>query len=322
MSPSKEQLLEELQSALSRGELTPDELKKLTQKKSFDPSSKPNFIKLGYYLGGLIIFLGLFFLINDFWFRFNNTTHILIAAGVPLMSYVCASLLMDDNQWSVAATPFFLLFSLLLPIAFYISFTETHYYIPGWFCEILLMLCTISAVWAFLLYRRLLLLVFSFIYGSLCYLALLAHWLYLIPDDWKTRYGLIGIFFMGAFYSFICYPCWIQHRPWFAKILLYFGFYTMLSAALALKSQWVHGHGVWEIIAAAVIFFDFYCAVKWRETFLLFLGALYLIFDINMITSDYFSGSLGWIASLLIGGGSLIAAANLSLFLYNRHFKR
>ncbi len=312
---NKKKLLSEIQQALASGAISIEDLEKLSATQATPSKQTSLFIMLFYYLGAAIIFLGLLIFISERWSGMSSLTRLCIANGVPFIAYFSAIILVDDPKWSMLSVPFFVLFVLFLPFAFYTSFVEAYYRVV-WMEQIIFGLCFLACWWVFLLYRQNLLLSFTFFYGTLLFCSIIAHSVYSVPLPWKEQYALGSLFLLSGCYTILGRSFWITTRTRFAKTLGRLGFLGMLITAIFLKYDALPIHQLWEAVLLVTIAADFYLAVRSRDAFLMILGALFLSIDIICITNQYFVRNIGWPLSLLFMGMSLIIIASVSWYLY------
>ena len=169
MRHNKSALLTIVAEAVDSGEISAHDLLNIieAQKK---PAQSTSVNKLLYYLGGIIILLGLSILVGNYWTGFTTTVHLFIAVGVPLVAYGVGIVLAEEPRFYLVATPFFLLFTVLLPFAFAVGFYEAHALSLSFNASYLMGLSFLACLWAFRCYSRTELLVFVIFFPniSLC----------------------------------------------------------------------------------------------------------------------------------------------------------
>lgn len=317
MRHNKSALLSIIREALNSGEISEQDLASVVkyQQKSNEHSSVLS--QFLYYLGGIIILVGLLILIHNFWATFNATNRILIAAGAPLVAYLAAIILAEDYRLSTVATPFFLLFSLLVPIAFSVSFYEAGAIFQSFNTSILSAFSLVACFWAFRCYRRTDLLVFVIFYASVFYFSLLKYWSALENSSWSEEYHLLAGFFLALVYLFILRPAWMS-RPGLAKALLRIGMLMIFFVLLLLREPQMHWHVLWDLFMPICLFLNFMLSFRLQDKILMVLGWLVFVLYVFAFTSDYFAHSLGWPFSLVIMGLLVVA---LTFFLKMKRSK-
>src|SRR3989304_9320318 len=112
----KQQLIEEIKNAISKGELNKSEvIQALSVGNASDDTAKDSVIKrmnlseIFYYIGGIIVLIGLIVLVYQNWDNFAYAMRVFITFGVGLAFFISATLLIKiDNLRKLGVIFYFL----------------------------------------------------------------------------------------------------------------------------------------------------------------------------------------------------------------------
>src|SRR3989339_191243 len=179
------------------------------------------FTEILYYIGGLIIFIGITVLIVQNWEMLNSITRILVTLGVGIAAYVMGVLYMQRKITQNLTTAFFFLSTILLPTGLFITFHEAGFDVETAGTNVVIsgiLLGTYLASYS--LYKRNFFLLFTIIYATWLFFAftsllfggnpILVVWKFLFPGIdlaviflgvvFKTRAFLVfGAMFLMAY---------------------------------------------------------------------------------------------------------------------------
>lgn len=304
-------LLRIVEDALASGEISRGELENILAQQQGVAPKKAALNQVFYYLGGIIVLLGLFLLVSNYWAMFSSTMRIFITAGSTVVAYFAAIVLAEDECGVAVATPFFLIFALLVPIAVSVGFYELGAIPIGFNDTYLAGFSLVACAWAFYCYRRTVLLPFVVLYGSLYYLSLLKYSAYLDQSAYSHEYHLIAYLLLGILFTKTLYQKFLLSRPGFAKAMSRIGMSIVLIALLMLCSKGMLWSVFWKIAMLGVLVLNFSLALHRQDYYLRVFGFFIFILYVVQFTQEYFSSSLGWILSLIIAGLCIIAGAFL-----------
>lgn len=272
-------------------------------------TSAPMLAEVLYYIGGIIIFIGIGVLVVQHWVDLNSFTRILVTLGTGLASYVTGVLFLQQEQSKKLSTPFFFLATILLPTGLFITFYEggtaldtaaTNSLISG------LLLATYLA--SYLVFKRNFFLLFSIIYGTWLFFAITSLLFGGNPIliAWKFyayRVLVAGLTLVLLGHSFRQ----AEHRRDLTGLLYGAGIFAFLGAALSLGGWEPDQSMIWELIFPGLDLCVIFLGVALKSRIFLIIGALYLMAYILKITSEYFTEGFGWPLSLVLCGLAFIA---------------
>lgn len=316
-------LLNEVKKAAKAGQLTKQELLTAFESGKDDLGrSSRDLSKVLYYIGGLIVVLGIAFLIFQNWDALNDASRILTTLGTGIVAYLIGLFVDRNPQARHFAMPFYLIALLVIPIGLHVTLeiAEIDVDTAGWQSVISTFLLFFALMSALFL-KHWMFKVFSVIYGTWLFFAFAEflmgdHQLLDEPDFFAYRFLVTGLsYFLFGYYLDR------QKRETFVGALYGFGLLLFLVGGLVLGG-WQPDHNLfWEIvypgIALAVVFLSVYL----RNRIVLVMGALFLVIYIFKITEEHFREGLGWPLALIMMGLALITIGYIAVTINQRYLK-
>jgi hypothetical protein len=304
MKHNKSALLSIIRDAVSSGEISRSDLEFIIQSQKTSTHQPSSMLQLVYYLGGIIVLIGLLLLLTNQWSAFGSGTRVAIAGGAILLSYYAAVLFIQDVRWNALAKPFFLIFAILLPVALAVVLFEGKAIAQSLNESYIFGLSLIACGWAFYCYRRTEILVFVVLYASLYYFSLLQY-----CHECSRQTHLLTIMALGFVYTYNLFKLWQNTRPGLAKAMSRIGLLLVFFALFGLREKTMPWHFSWDVVLILFLWGSFSFAFHRQDIFLKILGFLAFILYIFCFTSDYLSHSLGWPLSLIITGLVIIGVS-------------
>ncbi len=257
-----------------------------------------------YVIGGSIVLLGVVLLVAQNWDVLNTVTRVVATLGSGIAAYVVGVLFSRETRTDRAGHAFFLLSALLMPTGLAVTFREAGFSVGTAGMQSLMAMLLLAAYGASrLVFRRSLFTLFSVIFGTWLFYSL-ATWLF---QNAASFYDTL------RFYEYLTLLAGVSHillgyaflrtsdRP-LVGFLYGAGLVGFLSSALGLGG-WVPNQNVfWEVVFPGLALGAVFLSVVIRSRIFLTFGSLFLMAYIVKITSEYFSGSLGWPFALVIAG--------------------
>ncbi len=277
-----------------------------------------------YYIGGIIVFLGVVVLVGQHWTDLNSFTRILVTLGTGLASYVTGVLFLQQEHSKKLSTPFFFLATILLPAGLFVAFYEGGYTLDTAATNSLisgLLLATYLA--SYLAFKRNFFLLFSVIYGT---------WLFFAITS--LLFGGNPILIAWKFYAYRVLATGLtlvllghsfrqdEHRRELTGLLYGVGTFAFLGAALSLGGWEPNQSMIWELIFPGLDLCVIFLGVAIRSRTFLVIGALYLMAYILKITSEYFTEGFGWPLSLVLCGLAFIAVGYYTYHLNQKYLSK
>lgn len=273
--------------------------------------------------GGLIVLLGVVFLIQQNWSVFPSLVRILVTLGAAVLLYGAGAVLTTSGQARGASTAFLLLSTFLAPAGLAVTLHEAN--VEWWRAgpQVLQSVFFFAVFLAsrFALRRRFYTF-FAIFFATYAYYALITWFL---PEKamLTLRIDLIyeyATLLLGLGYVLLGAALARTTERSYADLLYFFGLLAFFSAAFALAGVHLQSptNIVWEILLPGLAAAAIVLGIPLQTRSFLFVGVLALAGDVVKITSVYFPDTLGWPVALIIAGFSLIGIGYLALALNRR----
>lgn len=276
-----------------------------------------------YYVGGLIVFLGIAILIFQHWETLGVPTRILSTLGSGIVAYWVGLLFSRSEKTTNVAVAFFLISALVLPIGLAVTFYSANVDISsmGFQVELSAILLGVYLL-SRLIFRQTVFTLFSIVYGTWLYYALTN---FLISGPALGDWQFVAYRTLLAGLVYILFGYWFDQHQDSESVLsgfLYgFGILGFLGAAMALGGWFPAQNISWEIIFPGLALATVFLSVQLKSRSFLIFGTLFLMGYILKITAEYFTEGLGWSLSLVVAGLALIAVGYLSFRLNQKYLK-
>jgi hypothetical protein len=307
----KEDALHDIVSLAKHNNISLDEIKHALDAAT-ELASKPSpgvLSKLFGYIGGIFVFAGIGVFINMYWGDFDSAARVIVTLGVGLVAFIMGLVCLYDNRYEKAATPLFLMSSVLQPTGIMVML---HEYSAGGdarhgvlFMSAYMLIQQGATFWA----KRRTVLAFSAILFGTIFIAQLFDIM-----DWREKY--IGIV-VGA--SLMCIAYALQR----SRHMAISPFWYFVGAFILLWSVFeAFENTPFELLylglSALLIFLSTYV----RSRTLLLVGTLSMLVYIGYFTAKHFVNALGWPIALVLIGVALIALSSLAVRLNNKYIKQ
>ena len=225
---NKSELLIQIHSLASAGKISRDELLNAFDEGAGKADNKTQSTTLSryssilYYIGGGIIAMGLVFFIGQLWSEFNTFMRIFITLGVGIATYIMGVLFNQEHRLGSAGPAFFMISALLIPTGILISFDEFNFRLGEERIQnIISGLLFATYLVSYFVFKRFVLLAFSFLFGTWFYFAIAGSILNdanLLPD-WRFGHYLFTA--LGLSYLFIGHAFQQTDKDTLVKILYF-----------------------------------------------------------------------------------------------------
>lgn len=308
---NKEDALHDIVSLAKHNQITLEEIAdalKSASTQAVKPSSSV-LSKLFGYIGGIFVFAGIGVFMSMYWDDFGSAARVIVTLGVGLVAFIMGLVCLYDKRYEKAATPLFLIASILQPTGILVMLQE---YSSGGdarhgliYMSAYMLIQQGATFWA----KRLSVLAFSAIlFGCI----LLAN----LFDVWNWDGELIGMV-IGV--SLICVAYALQQSKHMAIAPFWYfvgGVILMWSVFEAVENTPL------ELLYLGLSALMIFLSTHVRSRALLGVGTLAMLIYIGYYTAKHFANTLGWPIALVVIGVALIALSSLAVRLNNKYIKQ
>jgi hypothetical protein len=307
----KEDALQDIILLAKHNNITFDEIKRALETAPVLASKPPASVlsKLFAYIGGIFVFAGIGVFISMYWDDFDSAARVIVTLGVGIVAFIMGVVCLTDKRYEKAATPLFLIASLMQPTGILVMLQE---YSSGgdarhglMFMSAYMLIQQAATFWA---KRRSVLAFSAILFGCIFFANLF--------DIWDMNEKLIGSV-VGI--SILCIAYALQQ----SRHLAIAPFWYFIGAILLMWSVFDAVQNTpYELIylglSALLIFLSTYV----RSRTLLLVGTLAMLAYIGYYTAKHFANTLGWPVALVMIGIALIALSSLAVRLNNKYIKQ
>ena len=328
----KQNLIQEIKTAAASGAISKQELLAAYdsalgsgQKSAEKSGQRLTFFEAIQYLGSGIVFIGIALLVGNNWNSLNTAARILITLGSAVVAFIISLPLLRNENTKKLGYAFVLISILLMPIGVYSIFNALNIPLNTSWQQIGFELCLlaiyISAFYAVRL--KIYIVPITFFATTLFFSITGAITGPLNSDSALTfneyRFLITGLSYLGFGYFFT-----LKSDRLFASLFYIFGIVAVLGSAMTLGGFNMDknlGQGIWEFGYPLLVFAAMYFSIFVRQTKILVISALFLMGYVLKISSEYFSGSLGWPLAVVIAGLLMIAVGYLSVYVNRKYIQ-
>ncbi|MBI3255738.1 MAG: DUF2157 domain-containing protein [Candidatus Andersenbacteria bacterium] len=312
----KADVLQSIRQLSQAGELSRQEVLQAMHE-THAPSSRIS--EILYYIGGAIVCIGIAVLIGQNWEQLPGAARILSTLGVGVAAFVVAVLFSSRSEMGRVANAFWLVASVVFPIGLNVTFYQGGYITSTAGMQSVLFALLLAAwLLSYTVFRKMVLLLFAFVFGISFYYVFTSFLLGGRPifdeptfTEYRTLAVGLALCLLGYFFS-------DRREKALTGSLYTFGSLAFLGSALALGGYKPEQSGGWELLFPMLAFLFILGSVYIRSKSFLVVGSLALMGYIIKITTEYFSDSLGWPLALVVAGLSIIAIGYGSLRINKR----
>jgi len=316
-------LLSEIQTAITRGELSKEEVLALFGDKTVVKASSPvRTITLLYYLGGAIIALGLIVLVTQNWEFLSSILRVLFTLGVGSAFLSGAILLAREERLGRLPEVFHMIAGVLIPTGVFVTLNEYAVgggdMAPGLIFTILMFAYLL--IWKY--FGNALVLFLSIAYGSFAMMLLTNGLVGYSPIFDATNFDAYRFSALGISWVLLG----IGLRKHTAETLIGFlyaiGSIAFLAGTFALGGWKPEQSVFWEIVYPGLVAGTFFAALGLGSRSMLVFASIALVGFVAKITSEYFSQSIGWALSLVIIGIVFIVVGYATYYFQEKYIPK
>jgi len=306
----KDDALQDIVALSQHNQITLAEIAQAFDASSVQPNAVPASVlsKLFGYVGGIFVFAGIGVFISMYWDDFGSASRVIITLGSGLVAFVMGLVCLTDQKYERAATPLFLMASVLQPTGIMVMLQE---YSSGGdvrhgllFMAAYMLVQQGAAFWA---KQRTVLAFSAVLFGCIFFANLF--------DIWDVDEKLIGVV-IGS--SLLCIAYAMQQ----SKHMAIAPFWYFIGAVLLLWSMFeLVENSLLEPVYLGATAFIIFLSTYVRSRTLLLVGTLAMLIYIGYYTAEHFANTVGWPIALVIIGIALIGLSALAVRLNNQYIK-
>lgn len=262
-----------------------------------------------YFLGGLIVVVGIVFLVGQHWGELSGFVKILVSLGVALAAYILA-FLCDLNhipmRFHKLSNVFYVIAGLLLPVGLFVTFSVAHLDVTSLAMTTMMTLLLAAAfVVPAVYFKRTTLWFFAIVFSTAFFFALTQH-----LDFFDYQYTLYRFLIVGLVYGFLAYAIRNSEVKRLVGPLYTFGSAFFLGSALILGGLDVipQTHNVvWELLFPLCGLGVIFWGAHMHSWSLRVVGVIFVMLYLVKLSFQYFAASMGWPIALIVMGILLVA---------------
>lgn len=322
---NKEELLQQIRSLAAENLITKEELTKaydeaLGKKTDVAITKKLGITEIFYYIGGVIVFLGIAVLVWQNWSILSVATKIIVTLGSGIAAYIVGVLFGRYEKMDPVGQAFYLIYALVTPIGLYIVFDNAGFDAGSHGTQSLIAGILFGThLLSLVIFRKNIFTIFSIIFGTWLFFAFTSFLIGGKPHFGELKFFEYRFLLTGLAYILLGYSFSRDKRHSITGPLYGFGIFGFLGAALVLGGWEPNQNVFWELIYPGLVLGVIFLSVYLKSKAFLTFGSIYLMVYILKITAEYFTGSLGWPLALVLAGLALIAIGYFSFYLNRKY---
>lgn len=261
------------------------------------------------YLGGIFVFAGIGVFISMFWDDFGSAARIIVTLGVGLVAFYMGVACLGEKKYERAATPLFLMSSLLQPAGIFVMLDEfSTGGDPRYGVLYMAIYMLIQQVFTFWAKQRTVLAFGSILFGCIFFVTLF--------DLWDMDNNLIGMT-IGTSLMCIAYALNQSRHTAISPF-----WYLIGSAALSWSVFDSVKNSPFELAYLGLSGILIFLSTTVRSRTLLAVSTFSMLGYIGYFTAKHFANNIGWPVALIILGIALIGLSSLAVKLNNKYIKQ
>ncbi|TSC87087.1 MAG: hypothetical protein G01um10148_192 [Parcubacteria group bacterium Gr01-1014_8] len=324
----KQQILDLIKTKLASGELTQQDLKNLSSGTPVHSQagvaviSRPispegahvNISKMLYYIGGLIVLIGVGVFVSQFWDDFGSEIRVLISLGGAVIAYGTGLVLSKTDEKSEIASAFHLLGGVLFPFGAITLLYEMGIEAEWGTYALLFGALTFLYVMTMLIVTYPLVTFFAIANATA---ALFALTQFVFQDNIIFDFYYYFAIVMGASYLYLGTQFIGTRNEQICRLLLLIGSAWFLGGAFMLYDSLIGWALLYPFLIAGTMALSIYV----KRMSVLLMSTVAIMSYVAYITGKYFADSVGWPLALIVIGFLFIATGYFSYYLHQKYFK-
>jgi hypothetical protein len=266
-----------------------------------------------YYLGGLIVLIGIGFLIYQIWEDIGSVGHVLVTLGFAIVLYIVGTIFMKSYAESEVGVVMHILGALLMPTGVYVLLFELNRdpIALEWIVSWIFLGVTLMYAISYFLNRHPVFTFFSVVYGTGMLYAFSTAILNFPGEDFFAYLTMA----IGVGYMLLARGFKNTRNSVLSGFFSAFGSLGFLGAAFSR----VFDSLFWQLLFLALVSGGIILSLRMKSKAVLIFSTLFLIAHIVFLTSEYFADSVGWPVALIILGFVIIGVGYASFRLGKKY---
>ncbi|OHA45852.1 MAG: hypothetical protein A2541_02435 [Candidatus Taylorbacteria bacterium RIFOXYD2_FULL_36_9] len=333
----KQQLLNELRQAVNSGLINKSDLAFVDGGGTIPNVSGHQEIagrltipEIFYYIGSLIVFIGLIILVAQNWESLTYPVRVFITLGAGIAFYV-SSLLLQKTIIRGLGTALTIVSCLLMPVGYFVLFDPSYNSSFIWISVLISLLCLAQFVITQFITKKEIYTIFNIFFGTWLFFSFTdAVFIGPMFSDKMVNFYSYRIIFAGLSYLLIAYSLNIK-KMLFGNFLNSIGTLGILGPAfyfntvLGQSRNYISASNpsvIWTWLFPILVVSVLYLSIKLKNSAFLFWGTLFFIGYIIRVTGSNFVDTIGWPLSIIIVGVITVALGYFAFFINKRYIKK
>jgi hypothetical protein len=325
---NKEEIIKQIKDSVQEGIITKKDLVEacdsvLSKENKASVIHHPRISNILYYIGGIIVCLGIAIFIGQNWSYLNDISKVSATLGASVAAYIVGVLFSRYERLDHVSQAFYFISGLVAPVGMYVTWDLAGFEVglPG-VQSLMAGILFIAYLLSFLLFRKTIFLIFSIIFGTWLYFSVTGH---LVSENINFNTSRVfGYRIIAASLTYLCLGYYLDKKgetvmETLSKWLYSIGVFVFLGTALSLGGWSPYQNIFWELIFPALAFGVIFLSINFKNRSFLLFGTGYLMLYLMKITGEYFSMGLGWPLSLILLGFVLMGVGYLTFYLNKKY---
>lgn len=329
----KQELINELKAAISSGDMSKtDILQALSMETEVVQVEKNSIIKrmglseIFYYIGGIIVFIGLIVMAGQNWDNFAYPMRVFITFGMGIAFFISAILLAKTEYLKQLSNVFYFISAMLVPFGYFVMFVDKiNSSNIDWYNTLIPLLCLLQFGIAQFVLKKDIFTFFNTVFGTWLFFGLTNNLISNNTANFNENFHLYRVILVGISYILIGYYLSVKGRL-FAGWLNFWGTFAVLGSGFVLNIMASSDYGpsagaIWILLYPIMLVAAVISSVFMKNSAFLFVGTICLIGYIIRITAQHFSAAMGWPLALIILGVVIMGLGYLAFHLNKKYIK-
>jgi hypothetical protein len=259
------------------------------------------------FVGAGVVFLGVAALISQYWNEMGSAMRMVVAPGTGIAAFAAGVLFSRRERFGAAGSACFLVAAAMLPSGFVAFLNEAGFHPGELGLQSLISIVMMGAfATAYLLFRWNSLVLSTTAFATWAFFAVTTWIGGSNPGCSSSEFFAYRTIIAGLSYVVLAFAFSDTPRRALSEFLYGLGAVAVLGSALALGGWGSNRNVVWGVIFVVLVMAALGASLRLGSKALLTIGSLFFAFFLTRVTTEVFSGSVGWPTILVVFGVSLM----------------